>query len=61
MRRARVVIAEVNAQVPQVPCAEPLSDADIDFLVETFGGEDADPWLKAAGCETPQTGPDQNV
>ncbi len=35
--------------------------AFIDFLVETFGGEDADPWLKAAGCETPQTGPDQNV
>lgn len=25
--------------------------AFIDFLVETFGGEDADPWLKAAGGE----------
>ena len=24
----------------------------IDFLVETFGGEDRDPWLLAAGCET---------
>ena len=35
--------------------------AFIDFLVETFGGEDADPWLKAAGCETPQTRTDQNV
>ena len=26
--------------------------AFIDFLVATFGGEDSDPWLKAAGCET---------
>lgn len=26
--------------------------AFIDFLVETFGGEDADPWLKAAACES---------
>jgi hypothetical protein len=25
----------------------------IDFLVEIFGGEDRDPWLLAAGCETP--------
>ena len=27
--------------------------AFIDFLVQTFGGEDRDPWLLAAGCETP--------
>ena len=26
--------------------------AYIDFLVATFGGEDRDPWLAAAGCET---------
>ena len=26
--------------------------AFIDFLVQTFGGEDRDPWLLAAGCET---------
>ena len=25
----------------------------VDFLVQTFGGEDRDPWLLAAGCETP--------
>ncbi len=25
----------------------------VDFLVQTFGGEDHDPWLQAAGCETP--------
>lgn len=24
----------------------------VDFLVTTFGGEDRDPWLLAAGCET---------
>lgn len=24
----------------------------LDFLLETFGGEDRDPWLAAAGCET---------
>lgn len=26
--------------------------AFLDFLVEVFGGEDRDPWLAAAGCET---------
>ena len=25
----------------------------LDFLVQVFGGEDRDPWLAAAGCETP--------
>jgi DNA-binding transcriptional LysR family regulator len=25
----------------------------VEFLVATFGGEDRDPWLAAAGCETP--------
>ena len=25
----------------------------LDFLVQIFGGEDRDPWLAAAGCETP--------
>ncbi len=24
----------------------------LDFLIATFGGEDRDPWLSAAGCET---------
>ncbi|MBA2723493.1 MAG: LysR family transcriptional regulator [Methylibium sp.] len=26
--------------------------AFVDFLIETFGGEDRDPWLLSAGCET---------
>jgi DNA-binding transcriptional LysR family regulator len=25
----------------------------VDFLLQTFGGEDRDPWLSAAGCATP--------
>ena len=28
----------------------------VDFLVKTFGGEDRDPWLLAAGCETQPRG-----
>jgi DNA-binding transcriptional LysR family regulator len=28
--------------------------AFVDFLVQTFGGRDADPWLVAAGCESPK-------
>lgn len=28
--------------------------AFVDFLVATFGGEDRDPWLEAAGCQTRQ-------
>lgn len=35
VRRARVVIAEMNAQVPQVPCAEPLAADEIDYLIAT--------------------------
>lgn len=35
VRRARVVIAEMNSHVPQVPCAEPLTAAEIDFIVES--------------------------
>ncbi|MEP6739053.1 MAG: LysR family transcriptional regulator [Caldimonas sp.] len=31
--------------------------AFVDFLVETFGGEDRDPWLIAAGCETRVSNP----
>jgi len=34
--------------------------AFIDFLVATFGGEERDPWLAAAGCETTAVEPDAN-
>lgn len=30
--------------------------AVLDFLLQIFGGEDRDPWLAAAGCETPRPG-----
>jgi DNA-binding transcriptional LysR family regulator len=30
----------------------------LEFLLEIFGGEDRDPWLAAAGCETSYGGPD---
>jgi len=35
IRRARHVIVEVNAQVPQVACVEPLSAEEIDLMIET--------------------------
>ena len=28
--------------------------ARVDFLVSVFGGADRDPWLAAAGCESPR-------
>ena len=36
----------------------------VDYLVKTFGGEDRDPWLLAAGCETrrlPGRGPERDL
>lgn len=33
VNRARVVIAEVNSQVPWVPCDAPLTETDIDYVV----------------------------
>ncbi len=33
--KARVVIAEINAQIPQTPCALALTQADIDVAVHT--------------------------
>ena len=30
--------------------------AFLDFLIAVFGGEDVDPWLAAAGRETPRSG-----
>ena len=35
--------------------------AFVDFLVQTFGGEDRDPWLLAAGCETQRRGAPEKV
>lgn len=35
VKKARVVIAEVNAQAPWTPCDEPLTEADITVRVDT--------------------------
>lgn len=35
IRKARCVVVEVNAQVPQVHCVEPLLQDEIDYLIET--------------------------
>jgi acyl-CoA hydrolase len=35
IRKARVVIAEINAQVPWVPCDNPLTDEQIDIAVRS--------------------------
>lgn len=35
VRKARHVIVEVNEQVPQVPCVEPLRPDEIDVIIET--------------------------
>jgi DNA-binding transcriptional LysR family regulator len=42
----------VYAAMPSRKHVPARTRAFIDFLVETFGGEDRDPWLLAAGCET---------
>ena len=38
--------------VVKVTSHKPINEPFLDFLVEVFGGQDRDPWLAAAGCET---------
>ena len=40
------------AGLPSRPHVPARTRVFVDFLVKTFGGEDRDPWLLAAGCET---------
>ena len=35
IRKARHVVVEVNARVPQVPCIDPLNPDEVDVLIET--------------------------
>lgn len=56
-----LVTASVYAAAPTRKHLPARTRAFIDFLVETFGGADTDPWLETAGGETPPRGPDQNV
>ena len=45
--------ATIYAAMPTRKHVPARTRAFVDFLVQTFGGEDSDPWLLAAGCETP--------
>lgn len=51
-----VLTATLYAAVPTRKHLPARTRAFLDFLTQTFGGEDRDPWLAAAGCETPPCG-----
>jgi DNA-binding transcriptional LysR family regulator len=48
----RLMDFHVYAAVPSRKYMPARTRAFIDFMVETFGGADRDPWLASAGCET---------
>jgi DNA-binding transcriptional LysR family regulator len=48
----RLMDFHIHAAMPSRKYMPARTRAFLDFLVETFGGEDRDPWLAAAGCET---------
>ncbi len=56
----RVLTLRLYAAMPTRKYVPARTRAFIDFLVQTFGGREHDPWLQAAGCETPALrAPDQ--
>ena len=50
--RAGASYTSLYAAMPTRKHVPARTRAFIDFLVNCFGGEDRDPWLIAAGCET---------
>jgi DNA-binding transcriptional LysR family regulator len=48
----RLFEARLYAAMPTRKHVPARTRAFVDFLVQVFGGEDHDPWLIAAGCET---------
>ena len=50
--RWRLFHTSLYAAMPTRKHVPARTRAFIDFLVNCFGGEDRDPWLIAAGCET---------
>jgi len=48
----RLFSATLYAAMPTRKHVPARTRVFVDFLVKTFGGEDRDPWLTAAGCET---------
>lgn len=51
----RLFEARLYAAMPTRKHVPARTRAFVDFLVQAFGGEDRDPWLIAAGCETRAT------
>jgi DNA-binding transcriptional LysR family regulator len=51
--RWHLFMTTIYAGLPSRKHVAARTRAFIDFLVQVFGGEDRDPWLMAAGCETP--------
>ncbi len=47
-----VLSVSLYAAMPTRKYVPARTRAFVDFLVQIFGGEDRDPWLQAAGCET---------
>ncbi|MDN3543238.1 LysR substrate-binding domain-containing protein [Kinneretia asaccharophila] len=48
----RLFSVDIWAAMPSRKHMPARTRAFLDFLLEVFGGEDRDPWLAAAGCET---------
>lgn len=55
----RLFEARLYAAMPTRKHVPARTRAFVDFLVQAFGGEDRDPWLIAAGCETQFAAPAQ--
>lgn len=53
----RMFSATLYAAMPTRKHVPARTRAFVDFLVQTFGGRDEDPWLLAAGCATPRKTP----
>ena len=51
--RWHLFLTTIYAGLPSRKHVPARTRAFVDFLVEAFGGEERDPWLMAAGCETP--------
>jgi DNA-binding transcriptional LysR family regulator len=51
----RVLTLRLYAAMPTRKYVPARTRAFVDFLVQIMGGEERDPWLLAAGCETPAT------
>ncbi|MCW7536601.1 LysR family transcriptional regulator, partial [Aquabacterium sp. A7-Y] len=48
----RIMSYTIYAAMPSRKYVPARTRAFMDFLINTFGAEDRDPWLAAAGCET---------